>query len=187
MRPQAAGSRSTDLGGAARIAPLGHVYRNDPEAFVAAARAQTALTHNVPEVVDSAAFFARVTLAVLDGQAPAAAVSAVQAEEFDRAPFDGWVRAGIESAERKTSDAIAGFGQMCSVQAAFPSVIHLVVRYAKDFRSALVENTMAGGDSAARGMLAGMVLGAHLGASAIPAPWASAMTARAEIEALLSV
>ena len=75
---------------------------------------------------------------------------------------------------------------MCSVNAAFPSVIHLIARFPDDLPSALVENTMAGGDSAARGMLAGMVLGAHLGSAAIPDHWLNEMVARSEIAALIS-
>ncbi|MBI9082773.1 MAG: ADP-ribosylglycohydrolase family protein [Desulfobacterales bacterium] len=181
-----AGSRSTDLGGASRIAPLGHVYRDDPRAFAEAARIQTALTHNVPEVIDSAEFFARVAAYVLAGHDPVAAISRVRADGFDRPPFDGWIGAGLESVSRNSTAAIAGFGQMCNAAAAFPSVIHLIVKYSKDLGAALVENTMAGGDSAARGMMVGMVLGAHLGEDAIPGRWLKEMTAYDEISGLLS-
>jgi len=39
----------------------------------------------------------------------------------------------------------------------------------------MVENIMAGGDSAARGMAAGMVIGAHSGLEGIPPHWLSEM------------
>ncbi|MGA2940205.1 MAG: ADP-ribosylglycohydrolase family protein, partial [Syntrophobacteraceae bacterium] len=42
-----------------------------------------------------------------------------------------------------------------------------------NLREALVENVMAGGDSAARGLVVGMILGAHLGFEAIPSEWLS--------------
>ena len=64
-------------------------------------------------------------------------------------------------------------------------MIHLIAKYPTDLEAALVENTMAGGDSAARGMMAGMVLGAHLGEDAIPGRWRKAMTAHDEISRLL--
>ena len=181
-----AGSRSTDLGGASRIAPLGHFYREDPRAFVEAARIQTALTHNMPDVTDSAEFFARVTADVLAGHDPVSAISRVRADGFDRPPFAGWISAGLESLDRGTKGVVAGFGQMCGVTAAFPSVIHLIAKYRDDLGSALVENVMAGGDSAARGMLAGMVLGAHLGKEAIPRRWLKEMSAYDEILGFLS-
>ena len=44
---------------------------------------------------------------------------------------------------------------------------------------------MAGGDNAARGMVVGMVLGAHLGPGALPKKWGSEMVKQKEIEALL--
>ena len=44
---------------------------------------------------------------------------------------------------------------------------------------------MAGGDSAARGMAVGMVLGAHLGVEAIPQEWIEGLKKREEIEELL--
>ena len=52
-------------------------------------------------------------------------------------------------------------------------------------REALIQNVMAGGDSAARGMAVGMVLGAHLGVEAIPQEWIEGLKKREEIEELL--
>jgi ADP-ribosylglycohydrolase len=64
-------------------------------------------------------------------------------------------------------------------------VVHLIARYENDLEPALIENVMAGGDSAARGMAVGMVLGAHLGRDAIPERWLSEMKTTGRIEALL--
>jgi ADP-ribosylglycohydrolase len=49
----------------------------------------------------------------------------------------------------------------------------------------LIQNVMAGGDSAARGMAVGMLLGAHLGEAAIPASWLAELEPREEIVELL--
>ncbi|MFH1980378.1 MAG: ADP-ribosylglycohydrolase family protein [Pseudomonadota bacterium] len=179
-----AGSGSTDLGGASRIAPLGALFAEDPERFAAAARQQTALTHNQQDVVDAAEFFARVAAAVVAGSAPVAAVETVAAR-FDRSSVSDWVAKGFASAGRDTRSVIKDFGQQCSIGAAFPAVIHLLTRYPDDLKTALVENVMAGGDSAARGMIVGMVLGAHLGTAAIPQNWLTGMAAYARIVALM--
>jgi ADP-ribosylglycohydrolase len=46
---------------------------------------------------------------------------------------------------------------------------------------AMVENIMAGGDSAGRGLLVGMVLGAHPGIEAIAQNWLGEMKAYQQI------
>jgi ADP-ribosylglycohydrolase len=45
---------------------------------------------------------------------------------------------------------------------------------------------MAGGDSAGRGLLAGLILGAHLGMAAIPPEWLNDMKAYPQIVSLLT-
>jgi ADP-ribosylglycohydrolase len=49
----------------------------------------------------------------------------------------------------------------------------------------LGENVVAGGDSAARGLAAGMLLGAHAGMAAIPKQWLAGLQHREEIERLM--
>ena len=77
-------------------------------------------------------------------------------------------------------------GQMCETAAAFPGVIHLIAKYENDLKQALIENVMAGGDSAGRGLIVGMVLGAHLGMDAIPQQWLTDMKAYQQIVDMLS-
>ncbi len=178
-------SDSDDLSGASRLAALVSVYHDDLEQLVSAARAQTRITHNDDRVLLSADFFARSVFAILGGHPPLAAMQTTLETHFSDSAIASLIRMGVESRKRDTREAIAEFGQMCSVEAGLPGAVHLIARYADDFKSAMVENVMAGGDSAARGMMAGMVLGAAHGMGAIPEPWQTGMTASPRINALL--
>ena len=179
------GSESDDFAGAARIAPLVFCYPSNLSQLVDSARAQTTVTHNHPEVIDSAEFFARVAVKVLNGSRPVDAIQQTLSEEFDRDPFQKWVEAGIKSADKETRQAMLDLGQMCEIQAAFPCVIHLITKYEDNLKAALIENIMAGGDSAGRGLTVGMLLGAHLGSDAMPPNWLSDLKAYSEITDLL--
>jgi ADP-ribosylglycohydrolase len=181
-----AGSESDDLAGAARIAPLVFVYRNDLDKLIGSVRAQTALTHNNREVIKSAEFFACVTWRILHGETPTLAIKETKAERFNTDPFLEWTERGFESANHDTRQTILDFGQMCETAAAFPGVLHLIVKYENNLKEALVENVMAGGDSAGRGLLVGLVLGAHLGLDAIPQEWLSDLKAYRRIMDLLA-
>jgi ADP-ribosylglycohydrolase len=179
------GSHSDDLAGASRMAPLVYIYADDQDNLVQAARTQTLITHNDDRVIQSADFFARTVFAVLGGQRPMAAMQAILDQHFAESPIGPLVTMGIESRDRNTREAILEYGQMCSVEAGLPGAAHLIARYADDFKTAMVENVMAGGDSSARGMIAGMVLGAANGMTAIPDTWISEMTAGERINLLL--
>ena len=183
--PLTAGSDSDDFAGAARIAPLAYFYRRDLAQLLESSRAQTALTHNNQEVVDSAAFFGETVFKVLNGTSPIAAVQETRDEGFDRPPFSKWIEAGLKSIEKETRQAILDFGQMCEIEAAFPCVIHLIAKYEDNLKAALIENVMAGGDSAGRGLAVGMILGAHLGIDAIPSEWLSGLKSYRQIMAYL--
>lgn len=179
--PTAAGSDSDDFAGAARIAPLAYRYRADLAKLIDTARAQTRATHNNEEVIDSAAFFGSVAFKVLAGERPINAIDLTLKEQFNREPFSKWVAEGKKSADKDTRQAMLDLGQMCEIQAAFPCVIHLITKYEDNLKDGLIENGMAGGDSAGRGLTAGMVLGAHLGIEAIPPKWLSDLKAYREI------
>lgn len=172
--PEEAGSFSDDLAGGARMAPLLLCYADDPEALEEAASAQTRMTHNNPVVVRGALFFARTALAVLEGASPTTAMETV-APAFEDSPIPQWVRAGIESRRTDTRETIRRFGQSCHTEQALPSIVHVVSRYEHDLREGLIQSVMAGGDSAGRNLIVGMVLGAHLGEEAIPPDWLAGM------------
>ena len=183
--PESSGSRSTDFAGSSRIAPIVYRYREDLETMIAASRAQTVMSHNDPLVVEIAEFFARVLWHVLRGVAPTAAMERVCEEEMRENAIVEWMVAGVKSTNADTRSAIGGFGQACEIDMALPSTVHLIAKYENDLKAALVENVMAGGDSASRGMVAGMVLGAHLGPGAIPEIWVAELNKAGRIAELL--
>jgi ADP-ribosylglycohydrolase len=180
-----AGSESDDFAGAARIAPLAYLYRNEPAKLFESARTQTIVTHNNPAVTESAEFFARVILQVLNGEKPSTAIQQTLGDHFNRDPYLKWVADGVKSADSDTRQAMLDLGQMCEINAAFPAVIHLITKYEDNLKNGLVENIMAGGDSAGRGLTVGMVLGAHLGLDAIPSKWLSDLKAYQKIVDLM--
>ncbi len=183
--PLDAGSPSNDLSGASRVASLVFCYQDDLDMLVEAARDQTGMTHNNPDVIDSAEYFARVSWLVLRGTPPIRAIEEVSNKRFDKSSLWHWVRDGIESKDVESVSAIARFGQSCHVDDAFAGVVHLIAKYENNLEEALVQAVMAGGDSAGRGMVVGMVLGAHLGEQGLPGQWVSGLQRRLEILDLL--
>ena len=186
LPPEQWGSTSSDLGGAARIAPLVAWYQDDRDGLLAAVRLQTAMTHNNPATLAGAEFLAKTTWRVLKGAEPREAMEEALEEGVADIDLDNRIRGGLDSADKETTAVIARFGQMCGIAAALPGAIHLILRYQADPGTGLIENVMAGGDSAARGLVAGMVLGAHRGTAAIPQEWLDGMVHSGHIRRLLS-
>jgi ADP-ribosylglycohydrolase len=184
--PTIAGSSSTDLGGASRIAPLVYRYYQDQEQLQKSIKDQTSMTHANELVIDCALFFAMATCKTIVGVSPIDAVQQTADDFFDDNPLAMLVQKGLASRKEDTGDTISHFGQMCDSNAAFPSAIHLISKYSDKLSNALIENTMAGGDSAARGMLVGMVLGAYQGMPEIPSDWLTTMKASPKIDYLLT-
>ncbi len=182
-------SEMDDLAGAGRTAPLAYYFHDKPELLAEAAVDQALRTHNHPLVADTARFF---SLLLFEAGSPEEKVDMVKALRSVLAR-KGWesdalkegVEAGIASAGKDTTAAIGEFGQMCAAERALPAVVHLLASYPDDYREAMIANTAAGGDSAARGLLAGMILGSRLGFSAIPEKWVEPLVYRKRIEAAL--
>jgi ADP-ribosylglycohydrolase len=179
------GSPSDDLAGASRMAPLVYAHRSDIEILVKNVKAQTRMTHSSSVTIDSAEFFARVTWRVLQGTQPVEAIAKISREHFGSSPISGWVQAGLESKDKDSVSAISRFGQSCHTGEAFPGVVQLIARYENDLKEGLIQSVMAGGDNAARGMMVGMVLGAHLGMESLPAEWCDALKKKDRILTLL--
>ncbi|MBU0945183.1 MAG: ADP-ribosylglycohydrolase family protein [Proteobacteria bacterium] len=184
--PENSGSHSSDLGGVARIAALAYRYRDDFDGMSAAVHAQTAMTHAAPAALAGADFLSRTLFAILQGAAPKEAMAEALAEGVADMALDMRLAVAFDSAGKESRQVIGQFGQMCTIVSALPGVVHLVLTYGDDLRTALIENVMAGGDSAARGMVTGMILGASLGLDAVPLEWLQGMNRYLEINDLLA-
>ncbi len=95
--------------------------------------------------------------------------------------------AGGESAASSATDsaALKTHGLNCHTDNAFPCICHLLLRHPEDPAAALIENATAGGDSAARGMILGLVYGTKFPATALPKEWLSGLRAHEEIARLI--
>ena len=184
--PENSGSKSHDLAGASRLAPLLAFYADDLEGLVAAARKQAKMTHDYSAVIDSAEFFARTAHGVIHGQTPEQALRGAADRSYMSLPARDWVESGIKFAGSETVSATLNFGQSCHVEGAFRSTVQAVARHSGEPANGIIETIMAGGDSAARSMLVGLVLGASAEANALPDEWFSGLSAAGRIESLLS-
>ncbi len=183
-----AGSGSHDLGGAARIAPLFLLPASSIDEKLAVIRAETAFTHSKPEVVEAAEYFCRVVLRVADGAKIDEALHQVMEEGKWTDLKPEWLEGARQSAAGQSSDTMALYehGLTCSTDEAFRCVCHLLLRHPGEPVEALIENVNAGGDSAARSLVLGMVYGAKFSVDLFPKAWLSDWRAREEVDALIT-
>lgn len=182
-----AGSASHDLAGASRIAPLFLLRGPDDESLIESCRNLVAFTHRAPEVVDAAGFFAKLALAVNDGETIDDALKRL-GPFLENKRLAAWFAAGKESAASAKPDGevLDEHGLSCDIDGGFAGVIHLLTRYPEDPFTAVVENAKAGGDSAARGMLLGLTYGAADLLDRLPRPWFDELSAAAEIRSAVA-
>ena len=181
-----AGSDSTELGGACRIAPLLLALRNeDQPTIIAAVRAQTALTHATPLVMDAAEFITRTVFLFMRGVSVASALQMASALPYKALPAELYLQQAEAVRDLPTAEAVLKLGQSCSLEKALPSSFAILLRHGDDLETALIENVMAGGDSAARGLVLGLILGAAHGRRAVPERWTEPLRAQAQVGAFL--
>lgn len=177
------GSHSNELGGYVRYP--GVIFFNSKLVDVGLNQVllQTAMTHNSDVLLDRTTFLVKLQYAILKGEKPSEAIEKLSGAASKQ------VKSDIESAKKvlsySTSQAIKQMGQSCDSNYAFPAVMYFVLKYEDLFEEALIENVMAGGDSAARGMVIGGLLGAYHGDEALPIKWLASMNHLKTIENLM--
>ncbi len=159
------GSSSHDLSVVGRMMPLVYAYHSDMDKMMEFVKLHTVFTHMTKELVESAAYFNELIMAVSMGADIGRAIEDIALAYSEN--VQKWVADGVSKAEKESIDAIKELGQSCSVEGGFAAVIYLLVRFS-DFQEAMEANVLAGGDSAARGILVGAVLGAYGGMEVIP-------------------
>ncbi len=154
--PPACGPASADLSIVGRIAPL-VTCGNDVNTFTSNAILLAKITHNSREVLESTAYMATVLWEVLQG------VSIVESVTQHRKKFGTFVAQAYEHAQKLSSissiEAIRTLGNACAIEGGLAGVLHLLLGEGT-YEERMRANAQAGGDSAARGMVVGMLLGA---------------------------
>jgi ADP-ribosylglycohydrolase len=165
-KPEAAGSESSDFAPAGRWAPLLLAYR-DEKTLVENAVLQAKMTHTNALVLSSVEFLAKVTLDVLNGSTPTAAIKE-RVKTAENKELVTLVNAGLASKDKDTTVAVKEFGPACGVGGCLPSVIHCITKYEDNLAKAVEENIAAGGESCTRAMAIATVLGAYHSSGGAP-------------------
>ena len=177
---------SKGCGGVMRAAPFGLVLTDD--AFASAADA-AALTHGHPSGFLAAGALAVIVQHVATGAALDAAVDAALGrlatepahlevtDLLDRA-IDAW------HAGREPSRAIERLGQGWVADEALGIAVYAALAAEGDLRRGLTLAANHSGDTDSTASIAGNILGAMLGPSAIPSEWLDVLELRAELDQL---
>jgi ADP-ribosylglycohydrolase len=184
--PFESGSLSQDLSVVGRIAPLVLLYHDDLKSLENSALLQAKMTHNSQGVKDAVGFFSHLLYLVLEGYSPIKAVEKIL-DETQNLTVQNWIKTALASREHDTLEAIDACGKSCNVKGACPGALHLIVKYEDNYVEVMQQNVYAGGDSCARGMVTGMILGAYNGLGSIPAEWVSALDVKEHIASYLEI
>lgn len=152
-----------------RIAPLGVFgHALHPDALSALAREESARTHAHPVCMDAcAAYCVAIAHAISTGETPHE-VYAATLRWASRSKLHADVLATLHDAEHAAPlDYSQHLGWVrIALQNAFHRLLH-----AGTLEEGIVASVLAGGDTDTNGAIAGGLLGAVFGLSAIPAPW----------------
>jgi len=180
------GSDILDLGGACRIAPVLLALRNEEKpTILAAVRAQTALTHAAPAAIDAAELITHTVFLLMRGVSISSALNLSASLSYKALPADLYLQKAFTVRDLPVTEAVEELGQSCPIEKSLPSIFAILLRHSDSLEEALVENVMAGGDSAARGLVLGTILGAALGRRAVPERWIQSLQSRSRIESFL--
>ncbi len=183
-RGEQAGSQSSDLAGIIYVPALVLARDADDDRLLQEVETAVAMTHNNPHVKEAAHFFAAVLRKVFNGNTPMESIEKALDREFYSSEIVELIQKGQDSIGKNSRESISNFGQACSVEHGLPGVVHIIGSYENDFETALIENVMAGGDSASRGIFIGAVLGAFSDIDGIPKRWRDGLAAKDTIAGL---
>ena len=167
-------------GGLMRCAPVALARHSDPEGLVKDSAATCAVTHYAPACRWSCVIINGAIYLLLKGKYPSIE-DLVMASAADGAPADviEWaMRTGEDMGDLEFDRGHIGHTLLC-MQAGL-----WALNTPLDLENALVRIVSAGGDTDTNGAVAGAVLGARYGATAIPERWIDCIPLRDRLESL---
>ena len=161
------GSNSGDMSVIGRMVALLKVSHSKEE-FLENTALLAKATHNNLQVIEAMHFFSALLLEVLEGNDIRMGILSLK--PLYSQEIQGYIEAGIAAKDRDTVTSIAAFGSACPIDVAFPSSIHLLFKY-NDYKTALIQNAMSGGDSATRAMVIAPLYVAQYSIDVVPKEW----------------
>ncbi len=176
---QERGSPETQPNGALmRCAPVALKFAYDPERLIAETTASCAVTHFAPGAQWSCIVVNAAIAMLLRGQSPNRE-DLISAASQDGAPAEliAWTLAIPKAIDQRIAEErVSGHTYLC-MQAAL-----WCLDTQDNLEEALIRIVGAGGDTDTNAAVAGAVLGARYGASAIPARWLSSVRYRKRVQ-----
>ncbi|WP_111721106.1 ADP-ribosylglycohydrolase family protein [Homoserinimonas sp. OAct 916] len=167
-RAHDAHGRSGGNGSLMRTAPVALAYLGDPDGLVEAACAVSDLTHFEPDNGDACVLWCLAIRHAVRGGGLDVRVG------LDRLPADRrvlWEERIAEAEQKRPRDFDRNGWVVQAFQAAWSAIVHTDQTDASHFRLALEAAVRGGRDADTVAAIAGSLLGAHWGASAVPAAW----------------
>lgn len=157
VSPLKCGSADLHIGGLAHVAALIAAVPETDAALIDVVLQHVKLTHDHPDLVDSAKAFTKILSAMEAGQPLQDAILEHGGDRISASKFAKW--------SREPDEIVIGrhLSPACYIRDAFPAALYLSWKYANDFESGILANAMVGGDNCHRGAVVGALLGFNNG------------------------
>ena len=165
------GSKSDEFSGIKVLPVLYYYYGHDLDNLNMVSKRIIKSTHDNEFVIELGQFFIKLMKEVEKGILPSQGIENIK-DKFSN-KINKYIMKAKSNLEKDTIKSINLLGQMCSSEASFPSTIYLLLKYENSFEKAILKNVLAGGDSAARGIIIGSILAQYHGIEEIPKEWIS--------------
>lgn len=167
-------ANSKGCGSAMRVAPIGLVYFDDIDRLLEVARASSIITHGHDAGIEGAAAAALLVALALQGVEPEQMYDEVMRHCAHRSNDLRRCLARLPAMLDEAPEVALssrGLGEAWVAEEAVASALYCVMRHPDDFASAVICGANTDGDSDSIACIAGSILGARLGADAIPVKW----------------
>jgi ADP-ribosylglycohydrolase len=179
-------AHSKGCGSAMRVAAIGYAYQHQPQKLYDLAVASSQITHGHPTAIAASVGAAHLVALALNGVPPTeyahrllAFTNGISAE-FDAAIY----RVGHCLGWTDQEAALKHIGEGWTGEEAVALALYCVLRHPDDYVACVRRAANTNGDSDSIACIAGGIMGARLGAAAIPADWIARCENRPQIEAL---
>lgn len=159
-----AGSGSNDLSVIGRHGPIIFTVKGMDE-ILESIKFHTCLTHMNKETIDASKYITEVTLAMIYNLNMTNTLK--ERSKFYGEEVEEQVNQAFKLQDAPLEEALRTFGNGTGVKNALALTIYFLLNYHEDFEQLLKVNLQAGGESKARAMVAGMIVGAKYGFEAI--------------------